>query len=286
MGPFDPSKQGFQTLNEVHPNQPYQSYHTESTNSYNNYDSNYQEPYVLNPPSEKPKRRCCCCCCRSRASKIGCCTAVLLILLGIGIAAFFCWPRGMPKVKFEQASFPNTSQAESQMMKWALSDPPPTNFKDLTLSVDTDLHLLVSNPNLIDIKMKNITVVGKYKVDGQNVKIGEGALKHSVSFKAKGSTPFSLPFTLSYNPTEPGSTSALISLFEKCGFMDPSSEGSIEISYEATLNVALISWTGIKPTISNNIHIDCPISPHNVPADVLPSLRELLTKIANSYQAI
>ncbi|ORX90778.1 hypothetical protein K493DRAFT_317731 [Basidiobolus meristosporus CBS 931.73] len=256
----NPAKKGFQTLRDEegqYENQ-YQNYHTQQTRGYSDYAYNQQQ-YEVSPPSEKAKkRRCCCCCCQSRASKISCCIILLLILAGIGVAAYFCWPRGVPKVEFQDAKFTDINGVQNQLSSF-------TRLQDINVKIPVNLNLYVENPNLIGIKMKNITVVGKYHVGNQDVNVGNGALLQPVSFKAKGTTNFTLPFTLVYNATEQGSSQALLDLFGKCGFLSNVAKEKINIKYEATLDISLISWLGIKPTISNTVSLDCPIDPSTLP---------------------
>ncbi|KAK9679143.1 hypothetical protein K7432_016393 [Basidiobolus ranarum] len=267
----NPAKKGFLNLRDEEGNHEhqYQNYHTQQTSGHNDYDYNRQQ-YELSPPSEKARKRRCCCCCQSRSSKIGCCVVLLLILAGIGVAAYFCWPRGVPQVDFKNVTFDDPNQIKNQLLT-------VKSLSDINLKIDAKLNLHVENPNYIGIKMKNIAVVGKYTVNKQDVKVGTGALVQPVSFQAKGATDFQLPFTLVYNATEPGSSQALTDLLGKCGFINGVPKGKINIKYDATLDISLISWTGYKPTISNNVDFDCPIDSNSLASVDIPSIVGMLT---------
>ncbi|ORX82665.1 hypothetical protein K493DRAFT_240637 [Basidiobolus meristosporus CBS 931.73] len=129
-----------------------------------------------------------------------------------------------------------------------------------SLGIDIDLILMVHNPNLISIKLSNITATGYYQINGVTVDIGKGALNQSVTFPAKGDLTFPLPFHLLYTASDPNSQAALKDLVTRCGILGGPRQ-PLSMSYVAQLDIALISWLGIKPTISNNISFDCPLTP-------------------------
>ncbi|ORX90525.1 hypothetical protein K493DRAFT_317906 [Basidiobolus meristosporus CBS 931.73] len=278
MSHFEPNRKGFQTLSEGDYEQQYQSYHIDPSSNHNDDYYAPQQPYTLTPPSGKTRKRCCCCCCRSRTSKIVCGMITVLILIAIGIAAFFCWPRGMPKVEFLDPTFPTIAKTEKQLTEWLEN---PTSLNDLKIDIDTDLHFQVTNPNYISIKMKNITVVGDYKTpNGVAIQVGQGALAHSVSFRARGPTNFTLPFHLSFGAASSESREALVGLLQDCGFTKSASEEKIPLEYKAKLDITLISWTGFKPTISNTVKVACPIKPSTF--GNIDEIRMILEGLINS----
>ncbi|KAK9761939.1 hypothetical protein K7432_012781, partial [Basidiobolus ranarum] len=125
--------------------------------------------------------------------------------------------------------------------------------------IDIDLILKVHNPNLISIKLSNITATGFYNINGKSVNVGKGALNQTVTFPATGDLTFPLPFHLLYTASDPDSQAALKDLISRCGILGGARQ-PLSMSYKAELDIALISWLGIRPTITNNISFDCPIT--------------------------
>ncbi|ORX89358.1 hypothetical protein K493DRAFT_340698 [Basidiobolus meristosporus CBS 931.73] len=221
-----------------------------------------ENQHTIYEANEKRRRRCCCCC-RTRRSKQICCLIVLLVLIGLAIALYFCIPRGNPEIQFKGVETVGN-----------------LDFTSLALNAGTGMNiplvlkLSVQNPNLISIKMNNITATGFYQIpDGTSVQVGKGALNHTITFPAKGGLDFALPFTLTYNPkTDKSSAAALSGLLAHCG-ITASTKTQIPLTYKAVLDIALISWLGIKPEIQNNVKFDCPV---DVPAGVGEALGPLL----------
>ncbi|KAK9766073.1 hypothetical protein K7432_005120 [Basidiobolus ranarum] len=205
--------------------------------------------YITHEKVEKRRRRCCCCC-RTRRSKITCAIITVLILIGLAIALYFCIPRGMPAIQFNGVETGSNLDITKLILNASSG-----------IVIPLSLKLSVNNPNLIGIKMDNITAKGFYEIgNGQSVQVGEGSLTQKINFPAKGKVDFLLPITLTYNPkTDKSSAAALAGLLGHCG-ITAAQKSPIPLKYKAVLDIAQISWLGIKPEIENNVSFDCPIT--------------------------
>ncbi|ORX94481.1 hypothetical protein K493DRAFT_373649 [Basidiobolus meristosporus CBS 931.73] len=224
---------------------------------------------TLEKPHNRP--RGCCCCCRTRRSKIVCGTILLLILIGLTVGLYFCVPRGKPEVQFNGVE----TTGSVDLTKLVLDVPKG-------IAIPLALKLNVYNPNLIGIKVNNITVKGFYQTpDGHSVQIGDGALSRAVTFPAKGHLDFQLPITLVYNIADDQNVAIALNAFlNHCGITTPQ-KTPIPMRYQAVLEIPLISWLGIRPEVENEVHFDCPI---NVPTSVSSTVGSILGGILGNLR--
>ncbi|KAK9760643.1 hypothetical protein K7432_015132 [Basidiobolus ranarum] len=221
-----------------------------------------ENQYTTHEKSDKRRGRCCCCC-RTRRSKTICCLIILLVLIGLAIALYFCIPRGNPEIRFNGVDTVGNLDYTSLALNAGSG-----------IAIPLVLKLNVQNPNLISIKLSNITAKGFYQIpDGTSVQVGQGALSQPITFPAKGNLDFLLPITLTYYPkTDKNSAAALSGLLNHCGVTSPQ-KSQIPLKYTAVLDIPLISWLGIRPEINNNVSFDCPI---NVPSGISDSIGSII----------
>ncbi|KAK9765673.1 hypothetical protein K7432_005794 [Basidiobolus ranarum] len=225
----------------------------DSSHSTQRGHNNRSNSYISVKSSKKRRCSCCCCCCRTRKSRCICAIITVLILIGIAIALYFCIPRGMPDVSLENFTILDLDAKEAELKSASHMILPKV------LTLDVDLYLKTQNPNLIPIKVNDILVNAYYVGENLKIKVAQGSLPAPVTFKPNSNTIFTLPLKLAFNTTDNESLWAIRDLLDRCGITGPNKQQLI-ISYDAEITVALISWLGIKPTISNDIRFDCPLN--------------------------
>ncbi|KAK9761745.1 hypothetical protein K7432_013128 [Basidiobolus ranarum] len=213
----------------------------------------YQESMECLYLEGAPKRtRRCCCCLHTRKSKYICAGITFLLLTGLGIASYFCYPRGMPEVKYESMSIPRLINRKAQFgEQWSQSP--------AMLNMETNIDFRTYNPNLIPIKMNNISLSVYYTSSDLKLKISQGELAQAVTFAPRESTKFTLPLILSFDTSDSRSLALVRDMLDRCGITSRWKQ-QIALSYEAILDISLLSWTGFKPLISNNMLLDCPLN--------------------------
>ncbi|KAK9675010.1 hypothetical protein K7432_016728 [Basidiobolus ranarum] len=271
MNSLNPSMQGSLSLNEETHNS---NHHKESTNSYENCDDSddQQQHYALDLPSERPKQRYCCC--RSRAAKIGSCLALLVILVVICGVTIIYKAQNHILLDIREFTFSNAHQTEQQLVNWAKTN--PTSLKDLSLSSNAVMYLSGFHIGFMDVKVKNIEVVGIFGEDTFS-KVGEGALTYPITTNQEVGI-FPMPFKFSFSATDSASTSSLIDVLETCELVNGTSTW-YKKKYEATLDTPLISWTGYKPTKAISGWTGCPINTYTLPNAT--AIKQLLNQIIN-----
>ncbi|KAI9346245.1 hypothetical protein BDR26DRAFT_1005393, partial [Obelidium mucronatum] len=237
----------------------------------NNNNNNYQpSPLGLNeqPQSRlrreeerlrrKEERRRYCCCFKTRK---GCCLTVslivFLILAGLGVAAYFLWPR-IPNVKISEPFLnPNTIPFTASGSLTTASAQQP-----FVVQINLAVNVNVFSPNYESITVNNVLFSGqllgtddKTPIPNANVNGQSG----SVTFAANKDTQFMMPLTVMYSLSKPGlsgvASDPALSLFaSKC----TGSGSSIKMAYTVSINLAILSWTGYKPSFSGTTQFACP----------------------------
>ncbi|RKP27232.1 hypothetical protein SYNPS1DRAFT_27101 [Syncephalis pseudoplumigaleata] len=214
---------------------------------------------------------CCCCfqrCCFSRRSCCCTCLVILLVLgVGIALAAYFLWPR-MPEVRFVSASMSSVNPRNQAVGEQAELP----EWKNGTISMNVAFLLNMKNDNYISLRVNNITVDGfirpsnmgnAAKSAGTNqtatprIPVGRGSLPSEITFSGRASTNFKLYYLLSFNTNEQSQLPAFYELLDACG-VTGSPKRKMRLEYDAKVDLAVISSLGIRPAISNKIDLDCP----------------------------
>ncbi|KAI9297166.1 hypothetical protein K502DRAFT_363526 [Neoconidiobolus thromboides FSU 785] len=192
--------------------------------------------------------RCCCCCCRSRTGALICGIFTILLLIGIGVGAFFLWPR-IPTVELISVTQTNTNAPIDQ-----------TSFNNLfqsnnnNLQAQVNINLRVQNLNYIDIVINQITLTGDLQNNIVTIPNSlTGKLPKPVALKAQNISPLILPVTIILPGTSSASNDQLMGLREVC-----ESKQNLMFNYHISLELPLVSWTGYKPKLNNSYSFKCP----------------------------
>ncbi|KAJ3282724.1 hypothetical protein HK104_010762, partial [Borealophlyctis nickersoniae] len=164
------------------------------------------------PISTTPKRRYCCCFPTRRA----CCQTLLpittLLLIGLGLAAFFLWPR-MPTWTATDAQLGRSAQTTPNQPK--LPALPAGAWTATILTV----NLTISNPNYITVPLSTITVSGNL-LDGQNGSPFPNAtitgLWANLSLPPRTSSSFLLPVRVQQPDADAQGGASSLVLIESC----------------------------------------------------------------------
>ncbi|KAJ3100536.1 hypothetical protein HDU96_010298 [Phlyctochytrium bullatum] len=205
----------------------------------------------------------CCGCFRTRA---GCCAfwwvIVVIILAGLGIAAYFLYPR-IPQVWVSDPYAPTDEKPliTSGSLASASSTTP------YTIQFNLRTNISVYSPNNIDVKVDKLTLTGVL-LDDSNKQLNARAngQKTDLVFKSKENTTFVLPVTMTYSVTTPATLIDLLALQDPvinvlakaCGWVG-STRTPIKMDYTAEATIGLISWTGYKPKFDGRLNFNCPV---------------------------
>ncbi|CEP09513.1 hypothetical protein [Parasitella parasitica] len=135
-------------------------------------------------------------------------------------------------------------------------------FSSTGVVINAGLILNVINPNVLSMKLSNLTAKAYYPINGTMVQIGKGYLDYQFIPK-KSDINFTYPFEIDYNPSDPNSKYLLDSLSDKCGFTG-NSPSDINISYDVELN-AQVLFVHVSPTISSAASFACPFQDGEIP---------------------
>lgn len=214
-------------------------------------------------------RRFCCGCFASRRSCCGCfCIIFLLLIVGLGVAVFFIFPR-MPTVKVGEPYFTSSSDPSSA---FAISGSPLTASASspFTLTFNLQSDVSVYSPNYIDFALNFVSLSGNLENSSKqnyfsNVPVTGQA--NNVDIKSFATTNFTLPLQVKYTTTTPLSLSspdpALASLLSSCSFMQSGSSNSnnnIILGYQVKISAKLLAWTGFVPSFNSSSSFPCPSS--------------------------
>ncbi|KAJ2746866.1 hypothetical protein GGI20_001019 [Coemansia sp. BCRC 34301] len=218
---------------------------------------------------KRKSRRCCgggrYCFCFSKRCCLIFIPILIIILAGLGVTLYYVFPR-IPTVKFKEVGVAKPDVASSLTGK---ETPSVSELVDgVTISrkgvvtVPLVIHLTVSNPNFIPWTIHNVTVTGYLRNPGggDNFPVGEGGLR----------TPFWMPkksegndmpiyFNFRLDTAHTNYIPAAQTVQQACTLGGP----KLRFYYRAQVILRAISWLGIKPTISDNIEFECPISQIN-----------------------
>ncbi|KAJ3124514.1 hypothetical protein HK100_011201 [Physocladia obscura] len=212
-----------------------------------------------NRPQPQTRGKFYCGCFSTRRSCLLSCGIIwFFILTGIGAALFFLWPR-YPTVKVGDPYLIDSISALQVIAGKEKSG-------DLTqIAVTMAVDISVYSPNYEDIFVNNLEFTG-YLVDpSTNAAIKSApasGVSNNINFKAKSTTDFTLQFTITDSLL--GTVSSYESLVASDAFIHAldtdckTASGTLTLTYSIELTLALISWTGFKPTTTGTVKIPCP----------------------------
>ncbi|KAL1918832.1 uncharacterized protein VTP21DRAFT_2854 [Calcarisporiella thermophila] len=189
------------------------------------------------PPAmlaKKPRRRWCGCC-RSRS----CLYTTIVLLLGLGVTIFFCWPR-VPSAHFKALS----------------SDTPAASTSgDSTATQEWKLQFTIDNSqNWIPVKLRSLQVA---TFDAQsNEKVGSGQLNDVTLMAKEKQQELSIPLKVAV-PSAQNNSQGLAT----CGFQQSGKESpKLDLKFELTLEIWVLSWFGYRPKMydQTNGNAKCP----------------------------
>ncbi|KAJ3010908.1 UNVERIFIED_CONTAM: hypothetical protein HDU68_001916 [Siphonaria sp. JEL0065] len=205
----------------------------------------------------KEENRRFCCCFRTRK---GCCLVifliVFLILAGLGVAAYFFWPR-IPQITISEPFLnPTTVPFTASGSLTSASTQQP-----FVIQMNLAVNVNVFSPNYESITVNNVYFTGqllntdnKTPIPNANVNGQSG----SVTFPSNKNTQFMMPLTVMYSLTSGlaaiASDPALSLFASQCN----GSGGNIKMGYTVSINLAIIAWTGYKPSFTGTTQFPCP----------------------------
>ncbi|KAJ3201807.1 hypothetical protein HDU82_007861 [Entophlyctis luteolus] len=208
--------------------------------------------------SDKRPSRYCCGCFRTRRGCLCTCGGVALaIVAALALALFFLWPR-YPNITISAPFVP----AGTSPVQIAHAG------SQTSVALNAAVDISVYSPNYEDIFVDSLTFVGFLLDPTTAAPIKSAPVTgntNNINFKAKRTTTFELPFSVTHSFTvADGATLAdleqsdplLSALASACA----SSSGNLQLSYTVQLSIALISWTGYRPSTSGKASFACPMT--------------------------
>lgn len=202
----------------------------------------FREPIL----QQKKRNRACCCCCHTRVGALCCALLMVSFILGLALAVFFLWPR-IPNIQLHSITQQGTSTAIQSAGFSQLFKTTPTG----TLQANVQINLIVTNPNYIDLVISSLKLTGGLHSSALTLpEFLTGNISRSITLLAQNKSPFNIPVQLTI-PTNHGPS--LAGLAQICA-----ERQDISIPYTIKLSLALLSWTGYHPTVSDSYSFPCP----------------------------
>ncbi|KAJ9049053.1 hypothetical protein DSO57_1028562 [Entomophthora muscae] len=209
----------------------------------------HQSPYpgFREPELRRKKRnRACCCCCRTRLGALCCALMMVGLILGLALATFFLWPR-IPNIQLHSITQQGTSTSIQNSSFSNLFKSTPDN----TLQANVQINLIVTNPNYINLVITSLKLTGGLHSSAINIpEFLTGGISRSISLIAQKKSPFNIPVQLAFPSNH---ATALVSLAQVCA-----EKQEISIPYTIKLSLALLTWTGYQPSVSDTYSFPCP----------------------------
>ncbi|KAI9006902.1 hypothetical protein DFJ74DRAFT_379270 [Hyaloraphidium curvatum] len=216
------------------------------------YDDSVRMEMAAMPVYEEPepkccgpccKPKCCCCCIYATWAKWMCLFIWLAVLAGVGVALYFCWPRGIPPtvtVSGVEVGGAATLQA----------------VYPYKVEVPVIIRINVTSQMKIGIPLDSIETEGFYTPSGtgRRVKVAGGRLP-DIYFAPESTTSLAIPFNVNYtanNLTDP----VISSLLQDCNIATSGGSGKIRINWTATIVLKLFTFARFP--ISGSQDVDCP----------------------------
>ncbi|KAJ3241296.1 hypothetical protein HDU78_001915 [Chytriomyces hyalinus] len=181
---------------------------------------------------------------------------IIAVLVGLGISLFFVWPR-IPAVEVSKTYVPEGKLGV--IVSGALAT--ATTETPFVVQLNLAVNVTVENPNYLTLWANKISFSGSLLGIDDKTRVNNTILYggvRNVEFQGRGATQFVLPIQLLYATTNPFSLSqgdeALLLFNERCENLPQ----SIQVEYQVTVDLALVSWTGYKPGFSGRASFMCP----------------------------
>ncbi|KAI8895430.1 hypothetical protein BC833DRAFT_601343 [Globomyces pollinis-pini] len=275
------------------PQEPSPSANFEATDSYMNksasndklVDGKEDLTYPQLTP-EKPERNCMYCCIPTNRKRRNIClsiTAVLLLIIGVLTFLFF------PRIPDIQVNSINVAPGSS--FKLTPVDLTQENI-NFSFEMGMIMNIGVFNPNSYHLKideldlnaftLANSTFINEQipspaeglfgRIDPNRIKvsnanretpIGKGTFG-TITFPPRTQTNFTMNFTVSYSPNQrlgalndPG-LNEIIQLCVQDPVISPTLNRTTIVKYIATTKIAVLSYIGYTPSLTNQLNINCP----------------------------
>ncbi|KAI9354662.1 hypothetical protein BD770DRAFT_473901 [Pilaira anomala] len=123
----------------------------------------------------------------------------------------------------------------------------------LAFNVNFGLKIGVVNYNLESVTFESIRTIAT-----PNVPVGGGII-HNVNIKSYGTSNFTFPFSIQYNPSKDEGYRMLTDIATKCGLLGGTSKEDLVIDYDLIPTVRIASFV-IAPIIRQSSRFPCPVS--------------------------
>ncbi|KAJ3019621.1 UNVERIFIED_CONTAM: hypothetical protein HDU68_010584 [Siphonaria sp. JEL0065] len=274
-------------------------------------DPYYDQAYKRTGEYEKPppsnfERFCCCCCPKKKQHRMICGGVVALVIIGLGILAFFMFPR-MPTSSIwnvEQIDFaityPTPDKNINQMriqgtFKMDVTSFNPNAYHLLLDKLDVDVHVRANesivfskystSPLALVVGTQGVAMIGPAPSKDQKpagYKPSNSSLIGTASYKSlylppKSSTNYTMMFSLDYTPDQFVGIledPTIMEMASACGLSSRPAgiRRPIGLSYNGKSTIGLLSWMGIYPEISNDSGgLYCPF---NLTPEIISQLQQ------------
>jgi hypothetical protein len=167
----------------------------------------------------------------------------MLVLAGVGVALYFCWPRGIPP-KVEVVSYDVEGAAQLQAVY------------PYYIRLPVTIRINVTSEMMIGIPLDSIVSEGFYTPAGSGTKVKvAGGVLSEIYFAPQTTTTLRVPFDVNYTAENLGDP-VISSLLADCNIASAGGSGKIRIDWTATVVAKL--FTFIRFSFSGSNDIDCP----------------------------
>ncbi|KAI9015121.1 hypothetical protein BC832DRAFT_537511 [Gaertneriomyces semiglobifer] len=217
--------------------------------------------------------RYCCGCFKSRLACLSCCGLfTILLLTGLGLAAFFLWPRE-PRVIVSNPYFPTT--ADGFKLPANSSWVPGPQISTEAIMIGLGVNISVFSDNYVTFNVKSLSIQGQLRdVKGEVIdarktpnKLSTTSVVNDIDFAGKRNTTVQLPIAIEYKFNEVPNVGQILSdpvvavLANACGVpgvQEKTPGARIRMKVTAVIDLKIIAWTGYKPKVDQEVAFDCP----------------------------
>ncbi|KAJ3229251.1 hypothetical protein HDU81_005516 [Chytriomyces hyalinus] len=267
------------------------------------------------------ERFLCCCCPKNKKHRMICGGFVAGVLISLGVIMYLYIPR-YPQIKVYSINFANII-GSSSAYSFTYKDPNVKDLNTLQYRMNLSMELGTYNPNSYDMSVESIDLLARLTVNTSYVGVplkttpltSFGALVAMVGkaptppagytgdfnavigtskygaivFPAKATINYTMVFLLDFTPDPKLGLLAdptINEIASACGITDrKNGTRPLAIHYDATSVIPALKPFGFAPTLSNDLHINCPFSKSQIDA-VIDRVQNKGEPIMQALQAV
>jgi hypothetical protein len=201
-----------------------------------------------------------CCCCYTLTGRLLCFGICTILLIGLGLAAYFLYPR-IPSSSDVTVS--STSITPANRTNPFIID--ATNKARPRFASTLNVPIKVKSNNYIPWPMQQLNITLFLKTSFGKTAVGQGNLYNFV-IAPKSQTTLTVPLVFNYTVgADQESSFVLSTILDKCGITDGKRKDlNVEYLAQVTLAFGSLSESLPRPSFTGSLNFACPISQRDI----------------------